>query len=419
MARGRILKNAVANARSATEDLARAVTLEQGKPLGEARGEVSGALDTLEYFAEEGYRLLGEIVPTDSSQRLSFVVFQPVGVVAAIVPWNYPINLLCWKLGPALAAGCTIVAKPANQTPISALLLARLLLEGGLPGDVFSVVTGCGGVVGTELVNSPLSAKVSFTGSTEVGRIISRDCGSHFKRVGLELGGSSPLIVLRDADFEEAVRGGVYKAFRNAGQICNSINRIYVERPIYESYLEAFSSESKKLSIGDGLENPDIAIGPLIDEPSRQRVREHVKDALEKGARLLCGGREPEDPALQNGFFYLPTVLADVNHEMLVMREETFGPVAPIMPVEGFSEAIERANDTPFGLVGYVYTTSITHAVEAGRQMHCGSVGINETSFSGAPYPYPAWKDSGTGVELSRHGLMEFLKIKHIRLRLP
>ena len=246
-----------------------------------------------------------------------------------------------------------------------------------------------------------------------------RGAADHLKKVGLELGGSSPLIVLKDADLDQAVKGGVLKAYKNCGQICNSINRIYIERQVYEEYVERFTEATARLTIGDGFANPDVDLGPLIDEGARQRVRQHVEDAVAKGAELRWGGKVPEGGQYEHGYFFEPTVLANVNHDMRVMREETFGPVAPMMPVADFDEAIACANDSPFGLVGYMYTTSIAHAVEAGRRMECGSIGINDTSFSGAPYPYPAWKESGTGVELSSHGLREFMRVKHIRLRVP
>ncbi len=415
--RAQIIKQAVANCRENADEIASLITKEQGKPFNEAKGEVKGALDTVEHFAEESCRILGEIIPTDTKDRLSFVTFQPLGVVSAIVPWNYPVNLLCWQLGPALAAGCTVVAKPPSQTPLAVLFLARCLLEGGLPPGVLNVVTGPGSTVGKKMAESPLSQKVAFTGSTEVGREIISNAG--FKKVSLELGGSSPLIILKDAVLSAAVKGGVSKTFRNTGQICNSINRIYVEKDVYEEYVEQFIALTAKLTIGDGMKNPAVDLGPMIDESGRQRVREHIQDALENGAKLCYGGKEPEGKEYEQGYFFEPTVLTGVNHKMRVMREETFGPIAPIMPVADFEEAIELANDSNFGLVGYIYTNDMRKAVAAGRLMECGSIGINEVSFSGAPYPYPAWKESGTGVGLSHHGLRDYLKIKHVRLRLP
>jgi succinate-semialdehyde dehydrogenase/glutarate-semialdehyde dehydrogenase len=417
--RSDIIKKAVAYTRQSIPEIAEALTREQGKPLSQAKDEVKGALDTIEYMAEEAHRILGEIIPTDSNDRLSFVILQPVGVVSAIVPFNYPINLLSWKLAPALASGCTVVAKPASQTPISAILLIGKLLEGGLPPGTVNVVTGSGSTVGQELVDNPLSQKVSFTGSTEMGRIIMRDAAKHLKKVGLELGGSNPLIVLKDADLDEAVKGGVLKAFRNTGQVCTCIRRIYVEQPVYEEYVKRFTEATAKLTIGDGLANPDVDLGPLMDEPARQRVQEAVQDAVKKGARICHGGQIPPGEAFTHGYFYEPTVLANVDHTMQVMLEEIFGPIAPIMPVANFDEAIEKANDSPFGLAGYIYTTKLAYAIEAGRRMDCGSIGINETSFTGAPYPFPAWKQSGPGVENSHHGLREFLRVKHIRVHVP
>jgi len=390
--------------------------MEQGKPLKEAIGEIKASAEALEYFAEEARRMIGETIPTDSASRRSIVIWQPVGPVVAIGPWNYPVLLLSWKLGPALIAGCTVVAKPPSQAPLAATRFIGLLQEAGAPPGVVNIVTGPGSEVGRALVANPLCRKVALTGQTETGKEIMRLAAEDLKHLSLELGGHCPLIVCEDADLDAAVKGGVYRSFRNMGQICNAINRIYVHESIFEPFVDKFVKETATLKIGNGLEKPDVDLGPMTTEAGRQKVREHIQDAVSKGAKVLCGGREPPGEEYAKGFFFEPTVLVDVNHDMKVMREETFGPVAPIMAVASLEEAIEYANDSPYGLVAYVYTRDLAKAITAAERLEYGTVGINNVSGGEVAFPYGGWKQSGIGVENSSHAVEEYLQMKHIRI---
>ena len=402
--------------RERAADIARCLTQEQGKPLNEAKGEISSAADTIEYYAQEGYRILGEIIPTSSPKRRSLIIKQPVGVVVAITPWNYPVSLLSWKIGPALIAGCTVVAKPSSLAPLSVIEFIRCFVDASLPAGVLNLVTGPGSTVGGELVQHPLTRLIAFTGATDTGKDIMKKASPGLKRVSLELGGNCPLIVCQDADVDVAVKGGVYRAFRNMGQICNSINRIYVQTSIAGEFIEKFVEATKKLRIGDGLEEPDIDLGPMISAQQREHVKEHIQDAVEKGAKILYGGKEPEGERYEKGFFFQPTVLIGVNHTMKIMREETFGPVAPIMTFKDIDEAIKLSNDTKYGLVSYVFTKDLKTAFHIAESLQCGIVGINNVSGAEVPYPYGGWKESGMGLELSYYGIEKYLLVKHIRL---
>jgi succinate-semialdehyde dehydrogenase/glutarate-semialdehyde dehydrogenase len=414
--RASILRQAAQLARERREELGRLLTMEQGKPLKEAIGEINASADALEYFAEEARRMLGETIPTDSPRRRSIVIKQPVGVVVAIGPWNYPVLLLAWKLGPALIAGCTVVAKPPSATPLAATRFIALLQEAGVPPGVVNIVTGPGGKVGRALVENPLCRKVSITGQTETGKEIMRLAAGGLKRLSLELGGHCPLIVCEDADLNAAVKGGVYRSFRNMGQICNAINRIYVHDSIFQLFVDQFVKETAVLTIGNGLENPVVDLGPMTTESGRQKVREHIQDAVSKGAKILYGGKEPSGQEFERGFFFEPTVLVDVNHEMKVMREETFGPVAPIMAVTSLDEAIEYANDSPYGLVAYVYTKDLVKAITTAERLEYGTVGINNVAGGEVAFPYGGWKESGMGVENSSRAVEEYQQLKHIRI---
>jgi len=398
------------------EEISRLLTQEQGKPLLEARGEVRGAANAVDYYAEEAYRILGEVIPTNSARRRSLIIKQPIGVVGAIGPWNYPVGLLAWKVAPALIAGCTVVAKPASYTPLSAIKTFGCFVEAGISAGVLNLVTGSGSVVGDELVKNPIAKKIAFTGETDTGKEIMSKAGVNLKRLSLELGGSCPLIVCEDADLESAVKGGVYRSFRNMGQVCNSINRIYVDKAVVSKFIEMFVEETKKLKLGNGLEEPEIDLGPMITGEQREHTKRHIKDAINKGARVLCGGKEPAGEKFKSGFFFEPTVLTGVNHTMLIMQEETFGPVAPIMVVNDTEEAIKLANDTKYGLVSYVYTKDLKRAISIAESLECGTVDINNVSGGEVPYPYGGWKESGLGLELSHYGLEEYLEIKHIRV---
>jgi succinate-semialdehyde dehydrogenase / glutarate-semialdehyde dehydrogenase len=412
--RGEILHRAADVVRSRKDELSRLLTMEQGKPLGEALSEVNASAEALKYFGEAPRRLLGESIPTDSPSRRSVVIRQPLGPVAAIGPWNYPVLLLSWKVGPALAAGCTVVAKPSSDTPLAATKFLTCLAEAGLPAGVLNVVTGPGGEVGGALVTSPHCRKVALTGQTDTGKEVMRLAAGRIVRLTLELGGHCPLIVCPDADLGAAVWGGVYRSFRNMGQVCNAINRIYVHEAVYEQFVEQFVERTAALRIGNGLD-PDVDLGPMTKEEGRETARRQIRDAVSKGARILYGGREPEGARYERGFFFLPTVLADVTHEMEVMRQETFGPLAPIMSVKSIEEAIARANDSCYGLGAYVYTQDLKTAFEVAERLEVGTVGVNNVAGGEVPFPYGGWKQSGFGIENSHHAVEEYTGIKHIR----
>ncbi len=397
--------------------IARLLTQEQGKPLREAEGELRATAAALAYYARKAEEIKGEILPPRAKGMRNFVLKQPIGPVVAIGPWNYPVLLIAWKVAPALAAGCTLVVKPASQTPLAATEFVRCFADAGAPKGVINLVTGPGRELGEALICHPLTAKVAFTGETETGRQIMRAAADGIKRITLELGGHCPLIVAADADIEAAVEGGVHRAFRNMGQICNSINRLYVEEPVYDGFVEAFVQRTRRLRIANGLEEPDADLGPMIDEAAREKTRRHIQDAVAKGAKILYGGKEPEGEEYRGGYFFEPTVLTDVNHEMIVMTEETFGPVAPIMKVSSLEEAINYANDSIYGLVAYLYTQDLDKGLRAAEALEYGTVGINNVAGGEVEYPYGGWKQSGLGIELSEYGLEEYLLVKHIRIR--
>ncbi len=416
--RAKRLKQAAAAVLARKDELAELLTREHGKPLGDAKKEIQGAVDTFEYYGEEARRIAGEIASPKSATMRSLVVRQPVGVVAAIAPWNYPVSLLAWKLAPALAAGCTVVLKPPRNAPLAATLTAATVAEAGLPQGAINVVTGPSSVVGEELISNPITRMIAFTGSTGVGQHIMRTAAGDLKKLILELGGHTPMVIFKDADLDRAVADGVKRSFRNMGQICNAVNRIYVEEDIAETYLEKFKAATLKLTIGDGLADPQVDLGPMIDQAGVERTQRHVDDALAKGATLLCGGKKPEAPELQGGFFYEPTALVEVTPEMLVMHEESFGPVVGIATFSGLDEAVRLANSTPYGLVTYGYTQDLATAFAFGEQVESGTVAINTVSPDSLHAPYPAWKHSGLGLELSHYGLEEYLQVKHILLEL-
>lgn len=399
------------------EEIGRTMTEEQGKPLLEAQGEVKKAARILRYYAEEGERVYGRIVPNVEADTESRVIYQPVGPAAAISPWNYPVELLAWKVGAALAAGCTMIAKPPSLTPLSPLLFLQCLTDAGMPSGVVSGVTGPGEVVGRLLIASPLVKKVAFTGSTEVGRQVLADCAAHLKKVSLELGGHCPMLVCRDCDLEAAVRAAVRRSFRNMGQICIAINRIYVHRDVHDVFLERFVEATGKLLIGNGLTRTPCDLGPMASREGVEKAERHIADAVEKGASIACGGRRPEGEEFRKGFFFEPTILAGVNHEMLVMREETFGPVVGVMSFEALDEAIALANDTPYGLASYAFTNDLNEADRLCRELRAGNVAINNPDAGVVNAPYGGWGESGMGLEHGPEGLYEYLKVKHVRVR--
>lgn len=416
--RAQRLKQAAEAILARQDELAEILTREHGKPLADARKEIRGAADTFEYYGEEARRISGEIAPPKSATTRSLVVRQPVGVVAAIAPWNYPVLLMAWKVGPALAAGCTVVVKPPKNAPLAATLVAAIVGQSGLPQGTVNVVTGPSSVVGEELVTNPITRMVAFTGSTETGRYLMRAVADDLKKLILELGGHTPMVIFKDADLERAVADGVKRSFRNMGQICNAINRIYVDEVIADVYIKRFVELTGRLTMGDGFANPDVDLGPMIDQEGIERTQRHVDDALAKGAKLMCGGKRPEAPELRNGFFYEPTVLVDVTPEMLVMHEESFGPIVGIATFKGIEEAIRLANSTPYGLVTYGYTRDLATAFAFSEEVESGTVAINTVSPDSLYAPYPAWKHSGIGLELSHYGLEEYLQVKHILMEL-
>lgn len=393
------------------DDLARMMTLEQGKPLAEARGEVVYAASFVEWFAEEGKRIYGETIPTTGADRRFMVIRQPVGVCAAITPWNFPAAMITRKVAPALAAGCTVVVKPAEQTPFTALVLARLAEEAGFPPGVFNVVTGDPVAIGGVLTSSPVVRKLSFTGSTEVGRLLMAQCAPTIKKLSLELGGNAPFIVFDDADIDAAVAGALVSKYRNAGQTCVCANRLLVQDSIYDVFADKLAAAVEGLSVGNGLE-AGVSVGPLIDDEAVLKVEAHVADALAGGARVLTGGqRHGAGPR-----FYMPTVLADVKPGMRIAREETFGPVAPLFRFHTEDEAIRMANDTEYGLAAYFYARDVGRVFRVGEALDYGMVGINTGLISTEVAPFGGVKQSGVGREGARQGIDEYLEMKYLCL---
>jgi succinate-semialdehyde dehydrogenase / glutarate-semialdehyde dehydrogenase len=389
------------------EDLAQIMTAEQGKPLAESRGEVVYGASFIEFFAEEARRVHGETVPSPFPNGRIVVIRQPVGVVAAITPWNFPNAMITRKCGPALAVGCVFVCKPASETPLSALALAELADRAGIPPGVFSVITGSAREIGGEMTSNDLVRALTFTGSTEIGRLLMAQCAPTIKKVGLELGGNAPFIVFDDADLDAAVAGAMASKYRNAGQTCVCANRILVQEGVYDAFAEKLAAAAKSLKVGDGAEH-GITTGPLINRAAVAKVQEHVDDALKKGAKLIVGGK-----AL-GGNFFEPTLLRDVTTDMIITREETFGPVAPLFKFKTEEEAIDMANDTEFGLACYFYTRDIGRVWRVGEALEYGMVGINEGIMSTAEAPFGGIKQSGIGREGSIHGVEEYVEMKYM-----
>jgi succinate-semialdehyde dehydrogenase/glutarate-semialdehyde dehydrogenase len=391
------------------EDLGRLMTAEQGKPLAEAKGEVAYAAAFFEWFAEEGRRVYGDVIPTHAADKRLFALRQPVGVVAAITPWNFPAAMITRKAGPALAAGCTFVVKPAEATPYSALALAELAARAGIPPGVFSVVTGSPQEIGGEMTSSPLVAKLTFTGSTAVGKKLMAQCASTVKKISLELGGNAPFIVFDDADVDAAVAGAMQSKYRNTGQTCVCANRLIVQAGVYDAFCAKLVEATRKLRVGDGLEGPTEQ-GPLIDAKAVEKVERHVADAVAKGAKVALGGKRH---AL-GGTFYEPTVLTHVTPDMLVAREETFGPVAPVFRFEAEADAVRMANDTEFGLAAYYYTRDVARAWRVAEALEYGIVGLNTGLISTEEAPFGGWKESGIGREGSKYGILDYTELKYL-----
>ena len=393
------------------EDLAKILTYEQGKPLAEAIGEIAYSASFIEWFAEEAKRVYGDLIPGHMHDRRTLVIKQPVGVVASITPWNFPSAMLARKVGPALATGCSLVCKPAKQTPFSALAFAYLAEEAGVPKGLLNVLTGNAQTIGKALTDSEVVRKLTFTGSTEVGKMLLKECAKTVKRVSMELGGHAPFIVFEDADIEAAVEGAIAAKYRNAGQTCVCANRIYVHEDIYEEFSEGFTKEAGKLKTGQGFD-PSTDQGPLIDEAALAKVEEHVADAKNHGGQITLGGQ----PHKLGGLFYEPTVIKGANDEMLVSYEETFGPVAPLFSFSSEEEVIERANNTPFGLASYFYTSDLAKSWRVSEQLEYGIVGLNTGIISTEMAPFGGIKESGMGREGSKYGIDDYLEIKYVSL---
>ncbi len=409
--RARILRNWNDLILAHQEDLARLLTAEQGKPLAEARGEIAYGASFIEWFAEEGKRVYGDIIPAHGADKRILVLKQPIGVCAAITPWNFPCAMITRKVGPALAAGCTVVLKPAPATPYSALALCVLAEEAGIPKGVFNVVTGDAAAIGGAFMTSPVVRKISFTGSTNVGKLLLRQAADTVKKVSMELGGNAPFIVFDDADLDLAVKGAMASKYRNAGQTCVCANRILVQDGIYEAFTAKLVDAAAALRVGNGFDE-GITIGPLINAAAIDKVERHVADALAKGARVRLGGKRDA----RQGNFYQPTVLTDVTDAMLVAREETFGPVAPLFRFKDEAEAIRLANATEFGLASYFYSRDIGRIFRVAEALEYGIVGINEGIISTELAPFGGVKESGLGREGSKYGIEDYLEIKYLCL---
>ena len=407
--RAQLLQRWFALINANTDDLAQLITAEGGKPLSEAKGEVAYGAAFVEWFAEEGKRAYGETIPATVADKRLVVIKQPIGVCAAITPWNFPLAMITRKVAPALAAGCTVVIKPAEQTPLTALALAVLAEQAGFPAGVFNVVTGDPVAIGGELTASPTVRKLSFTGSTEVGRLLMAQCAPTIKKLSLELGGNAPFIVFDDADVDAAVNGALIAKYRNTGQTCVCANRFLVQAGVYEEFARKLAARAGELKVGAGIED-GVVQGPLIDDSALAKVETHVADALAKGARVLCGGARHG----RGGNFYQPTVLADVTPEMKVAREETFGPVAPLFRFTSEAEAIALANDTEFGLAAYFYSRDVARCWRVGEALEYGMVGINTGLISNEVAPFGGIKQSGLGREGSKYGIEDYLEIKYL-----
>ncbi|CAN5265884.1 NAD-dependent succinate-semialdehyde dehydrogenase [soil metagenome] len=397
------------------DDLARIMTAEQGKPLAEARGEVTYGASFIDWFAEEGKRVYGEVIPTTDNNKRYMVIKQPVGVCAAITPWNFPIAMITRKVAPALAAGCTVVIKPAEATPLSALAVAELAQRAGMPSGVLNVLTADSDMsvaIGQVLCDSDVVRHLSFTGSTEVGRILMRQCAPTVKRLSLELGGNAPFIVFDDADLDSAVEGAIASKYRNAGQTCVCANRLYVQAGVYDAFIDKLAAKVATLKVGNGFE-AGVTVGPLIEEAAIVKVEAHVADALALGARLVAGGKRAGEAG---ALFFEPTLLADATPAMLCSREETFGPVAPVFKFTTEAEAIALANNTEFGLASYFYSRDIGRIFRVGEALEYGMVGVNTGLISTAEVPFGGVKQSGLGREGARQGIEDYVEVKYLCL---
>ncbi len=391
------------------EDLAIILSTEQGKPMTESRGEILYGASFIEWFAEEAKRTYGDVIPHDKQGRRLLVIRQPVGVVAAITPWNFPNAMITRKVGPALAAGCTVVIKPASETPLSALALVALAEEAGIPKGVINVVTGSAREIGGILTQHPLVRKVSFTGSTAIGKLLMQQCSSTMKKISMELGGNAPFIVFEDADLDKAVEGAIASKFRNSGQTCVCTNRILAQNSIYDTFVEKLAAAVAKLKVAPAFE-PGAEQGPLINEKAVEKIQEHIDDATSKGAKVIYGGQRHQ----LGQTFFEPTVLTDVTPDMQVAQDETFGPLAPVFRFTEEAEAIRMANDTEFGLASYIYTQNLSRAWRVSEALEYGMVGINEGLISTEVAPFGGIKESGCGREGSKYGIEDYQELKYL-----
>ncbi|WP_285850919.1 NAD-dependent succinate-semialdehyde dehydrogenase [Neobacillus sp. MER 74] len=396
------------------DQLAEIMSLEMGKPFTEAQGEVVYAASFLEWFAEEGRRIYGETIPASVPHKRLMVIRQPVGVVAAITPWNFPLAMMTRKLGPAMAAGCTGIVKPAKQSPISAIAFCKLVELAGIPRGVVNVVTGDAEPISDEIFENPVVRKISFTGSTDIGKLLVSKSADQLKRLSLELGGHAPFIVFEDADLEAAATGAVASKFRNTGQTCVCANRIYVQKSVIDKFSKIFVEKVQALKVGNSIK-ANVQVGPLVSHAGLLKVEEHVKDAISKGARILCGGQRLGGE-LSDGLFYEPTVLSEVNTDMIITNEETFGPVAPIIPFETEEEVIRNANNTVYGLAAYFYTQNIGRAIRVSEALEFGIIGMNDAVPAVPQAPFGGFKESGIGREGGHQGLDEYLEDKFISM---
>jgi succinate-semialdehyde dehydrogenase/glutarate-semialdehyde dehydrogenase len=392
-----------------SDDLAMLMTLEQGKPLAEAKGEVVYSASFIDWFAHEARRVSGETIPQHQADKRLVVIKQPIGVCVAITPWNFPSAMITRKVGPALAAGCAVVVKPATQTPLSALALCELAERAGLPAGLLSVVTGSSAEIGGEMTSNPTVRHLSFTGSTEVGRLLMKQCADSIIKVALELGGNAPFIVFDDADIDAAIEGAMISKYRNAGQTCVCANRIYVQEGVYDEFAEKLAKQVNAMKVGYGVDD-GVVQGPLIDMNAVAKVEEHIADAVSKGAKIVTGGARHE----LGGSFFQPTLLTDVTSDMKVAREETFGPLAPLFKFKDESEVIQLANDTEFGLASYFYSKDLARVWRVSEELEYGMVGINTGLISTEVAPFGGVKQSGLGREGSTHGIEEYLEMKYL-----
>jgi succinate-semialdehyde dehydrogenase/glutarate-semialdehyde dehydrogenase len=407
--RGEILHRLAALIRANQEELAMLLTVEQGKPLAEARGEVGMSAAYVQWFAEEARRVYGDIIPSPWAGRQILVQKQPVGVVAAITPWNFPSSMIARKLGPALAVGCAIVIKPASQTPYSGLAWGVLCEKAGVPAGVVNILTGSAREIGAELCDNPLVRKISFTGSTEVGKKLVEQGAKTMKRMSMELGGNAPFLVFDDADIDAAIEGAMIAKYRNSGQTCVCTNRFYVQAGVYDRFVEKLAAVAKKLKVGDGREK-DVQQGPLIDAKAVAKVEQHIADAVKKGGKIVAGGK----PHALGGTFFEPTVIRDATQDMTVAREETFGPLSPVFRFEKEEQAVAYANDTEFGLACYFYTRDLARTFRVSQALRYGLVGVNSGLITTEVAPFGGVKESGMGREGSKYGVEDYLDIKYV-----